>query len=260
MSPGADVEAITAAALAGNGTVHGFFTRAGGVSTGFYDSLNCGPGSGDAADSVAENRRRAAAYLGLAGDALRTCRQVHGTAVVTVTAAPSAASPEADALVTRARGVALGVLTADCAPVLLLDAAAGVAGAAHAGWRGALAGVIEQTVAAMEALGAARGAIAAVVGPCIAQASYEVGPEFPKPFLDRDSGNRRFFAPGARPGHWQFDLAGYATARLAALGLASVTALGLDSHAESGRFFSYRRASHAGEPGYGRCLSVIALS
>ena len=253
------VEAITAVSLAGDGTVHGFFTRRGGVSTGLYESLNCGPGSGDAAARVAENRRRAAAHLELAGEALRTCRQVHGTDVVTVTEA-AVASPKADALVTRERRVALGVLTADCAPVLLVDAAAGVAGAAHAGWRGALAGVLEQTVAAMVALGAARGAIAAAVGPCIAQASYEVGPEFRKAFLDHDSGDRRFFVAGARAGHWHFDLAGYVTARLAALGLASTAALGLDSYGDSGRFFSYRRAGHAGEHDYGRCLSAIALA
>jgi polyphenol oxidase len=246
-------QAVTADILSGDGVAHGFFSRRGGVSTGLYDSLNCGPGSGDEAAHVAENRRRTAAALGL--DALRTCYQIHGTRVVTVEDDATETRVEADALVSRARGIALGVLTADCAPVLFHDPAAAVIGAAHAGWRGALSGVVEETVAAMEALGAARNSLTAVVGPCIAQASYEVGPDFPEAFRDDDS----FFEAGSRPGHWQFDLPGYVVARLARLGIGEAVALGHDTYDDEDRFFSYRRSCHRGEGDYGRCLSAIAL-
>ena len=246
-------QAVTARALTADGVAHGFFSRRGGVSTGQYDSLNCGPGSGDEAAHVAENRRRAAAALGL--DVLRTCYQVHGTRVVTVEDDATETRVEADALVSRARGIALGVLTADCAPVLFHDPAAGVIGAAHAGWRGALAGVVEETVAAMEALGAARNSLRAVVGPCIAQASYEVGPDFPEAFRDGNA----FFEAGLRAGHWQFDLPGYVMARLARLGIGEAVALGHDTYDDEERFFSYRRSCHRGENDYGRCLSAIAL-
>jgi YfiH family protein len=253
---------LTERSLAAAGVAHGFFTRRGGVSRGPYESLNCGLGSGDEAALVAENRARAAAALGLAAGALVTCYQVHGTEAVPVDgAAPWTpdARPRADALVTRAPGVALGVLTADCAAVLLAEPHAGVVGAAHAGWRGALAGVLEAAVAAMERLGAARESIRAAVGPCIAQDSYEVGPEFPAPFFARAEADRRFFSPGSGDGRWRFDLAAYVAERLRSHGLAEVAASAHDTYAEAELFFSHRRARHRGEPDYGRCLAAIAL-
>ena len=248
----------TAAALAGlAGIRHGFFARAGGVSEGVYASLNCGPGSADDAAAVAENRARAMAALGLPADALHTARQVHSARAIVVEAR-GAGRRSGDALVTASPGVALGILTADCAPVLLADAEARVVGAAHAGWRGALDGVVDAAVAAMEGLGAGRGRIVAAVGPCIGRASYQVGPEFRARFEAADPANARFFAepcPGARP---HFDLAGYVGARLAALGLARVALSGADTCADVAHF-SYRRARLAGEAGYGRALSAIAL-
>ena len=244
-----------------SGVRHGFFTRAGGVSEGIYAALNCGLGSGDDPARVRENRRRAMARIGLATVSLATLHQVHSARVVVVER-PFAreARPHADGLVTRTRGVALGVLAADCAPVLLADAVAGMIGAAHAGWKGALAGVVEATVAAMVRLGARASAIMACVGPCIAQASYEVGPEFRMRFLAADAANERYFRPSPRTDHWQFDLPGHIAARLAALGLAGISILPLDTCADADRFFSYRRASLAGEQDYGRLLSAIALT
>lgn len=242
------------------GIAHGYFTRAGGVSEGLYASLNCGLGSGDDLEAVAENRRRAADRLGLAADRLVTCYQIHSAHVVRVEAPWSpAASPRADGLVTDRPGVMLGVLAADCAPVLFADPEAGVIGVAHAGWKGAVGGVAEATVAAMEALGARRGAIHAAIGPCIAQPSYEVGPEFPDPFLAQDPDNRRFFVAGCRADRWQFDLPGYLLSRLQRLGLAAVAVSGRDTQAEEADFFSYRRATLRGERAYGRGLSAIAL-
>jgi len=238
---------------------HGFFTREGGVSGGVYASLNCGLGSGDDKATVRENRRRALDRMALGGDRLRTVYQVHGTAVWTIDDEAGPAPKEADAAATKLRGIALGILTADCAPVLFADHEAGVIGAAHAGWKGALTGVLEATVAAMEALGARRDAVGAVVGPCIAQASYEVGPEFPRPFLDADAANRAYFVPSPRQGHFQFDLAGYVAARLEKLGLGEVGGVGADTYADESRFFSYRRTCHRREPDYGRQISVIAL-
>jgi YfiH family protein len=239
---------------------HGFFTREGGVSGGIYASLNCGLGSGDDKATVRENRRRALDRMSLGGDRLRTVHQVHGKAVWSIDVETSVAPKEADGVVTKLRGVALGILTADCAPVLFADAEAGVIGAAHAGWKGALIGVLEATVAAMEALGARRKAVGAVVGPCIAWASYEVGPEFPRPFLDEDAANRAYFQPSPRAGHFQFDLAGYVAAKLERLGLGEVAAVGVDTYSDEGRFFSYRRTCHRREPDYGRQISMIALS
>jgi polyphenol oxidase len=239
---------------------HGFFTREGGVSGGIYASLNCGFGSGDDRGAVAENRARVAARLGLAD--LRTVHQVHGRTVAAIDGAAAwmpTAAPRADAMVTATPGVALGILTADCAPVLLADPAAGVIGAAHAGWRGALDGVLEAAVDAMVALGAQRGAIRAAVGPCIAQPSYEVGRDFPAPFLARDRADTRFFAPG-RDGRHQFDLAGYAASRLRAARVGAVEVMQVDTYAEAELCFSYRRATHRGEPDYGRQLSAIALT
>ena len=242
------------------GVRHAFFGRPGGVSEGIYASLNVGYGSNDAPDAVAENRRRAMAALGHAADALVTVYQVHSPTVVRADRPwAHAAAPRADAMVTDRPGVVLGIMTADCAPVLFADAEAGVVGAAHAGWRGALGGVIQATVAAMQELGARPAAIRAAVGPAIGPASYEVGPEFPTPFHAADPANARFFRPAARPGHWMFDLPGYALSVLHGLGLAQAERLEADTLADPESFFSYRRACLAGEPDYGRLLSAIAL-
>jgi len=243
------------------GLRHAFFTRAGGVSGGIYESLNCGPGSRDDPATVRANRARALAALDLPADALVTTHQVHSATALPVTAPwPADERPQGDALVTRRRGLALGVLTADCAPVLFVDPEAGVIGAAHAGWRGALDGVLDAALAAMEAEGAVRARILAGIGPCIGKRSYEVGPEFPAPFLGQDPDNGDFFAAAAtRPGHFLFDLKGYVARRLARAGLAGVEVLPCDTYAEPARFFSHRRARHAGEADYGRLLSAIAL-
>ncbi|MBI3514965.1 MAG: peptidoglycan editing factor PgeF [Proteobacteria bacterium] len=252
---------VTTPALASlAGIDHGFLGRQGGVSAGLYASLNCGFGSDDARDAVAENRARAARALGCAGAGLVTVYQVHGTTVARVTApwAPEAA-PRADALVTRTPGIGLGILAADCAPVLLADPAARVIGAAHAGWKGALAGVVEATVAAMEAEGAERRRIVAAIGPSIAQPSYEVGAEFAARFVEADGANACFFAPGRTADKRQFDLPGYLAARVAGLGLAQVTTLGLDTLDDPARWFSYRRSCLNHEPDYGRQISAIAL-
>ena len=246
---------------AADGVRHAFFTRRGGVSPAPFDSLNCGFRDGDPRANVLENRRRAAAAFGRPGEALCTVRQVHGRAVAKIdTPWPVGEGPEADAMVTDRPGVVLGVLTADCAPVLFADAEAGVVGAAHAGWRGALDGVAEATLQAMIALGAAPGRVTAAIGPCIRQESYEVGTEFPRPFLDQDEANARFFRPAARAGHFFFDLPAYLLARLNAAGLAAVAVLERDTCADEMSFFSYRRACLAGDRRFGSALSAIALS
>jgi polyphenol oxidase len=251
---------ITSEALKSDGIRHGFFTRAGGVSEGLFASLNCGLGSGDEQAKVLENRRRAAAALELAPDRLVTCYQVHGPRAVALDRPWRREDrPRADAMVTCTPGIALGILTADCAPVLLADAEARVIGAAHAGWRGAVSGVLDATVAAMIKLGAAPPRIAAALGPSIAQPSYEVGPEFPAPFLAEDAQNATFFLPAPRVGHFLFDLPGYVAERLARLGLARIERTGGDTAAEPDRFFSYRRSCLAKERDYGRELSAIAL-
>lgn len=250
----------TAAALAAlPGVRHAFFTRQGGISTGVYTSLNCGPGSADEAAAVQENRRRSAAALGIAPDHLVSLYQVHGRDVVEVSA-PFADRPKADGLVTRTKGLALGILTADCVPVLLADATAGVIGACHAGWKGALLGVTDATIDAMLDLGARRERIVAAIGPAIRQASYEVGPEFPAPFLAESGTNSRYFTPSSRAGHHQFDLTGYLLAKLSARSLARVSDVGHDTRTDAERYFSYRRTTLAGEKDYGRQLSAIALS
>lgn len=239
---------------------HAFFTRSGGVSTGIYESLNCGIGSGDERARVLENRKRAMAAIDLASDHLVTAYQVHSAEAAVVERVWGCDErPKVDAMATKQRGLALGVLTADCAPVLLADPKIGVVGSAHAGWRGALSGVLESCVAAMESLGARRRDIVAGVGPCIAKRSYEVGPEFPGPFLDQAAENRDFFIPAARPGHFLFDLKGYVARRLAKLGLADIQTLPCDTFIEEDRFFSHRRASKRGERDYGRALSAIYL-
>ena len=242
------------------GVRHGFFSRKGGVSGGIYASNNCGFGSKDDPDAVTENRARAAARLDVAPDCLVTLHQIHSaTAIAVETPWKRGESPRADGMVTRTPGVALGVLSADCVPILLADAEARVVGAAHAGWRGALAGVVEATVAAMAALGAAPARIAAGIGPAIAQRSYEVGPEFPAPFLAQAPGNAAFFAPAATAGKWLFDLKGYVAQRLDAAGVRHAGTLPYDTCAEEKLFFSYRRAVKRGEGDYGRLLSAIAL-
>jgi YfiH family protein len=250
------VQFVTAPAL-GN-TRHGFLGREGGVSGGIFASLNVGLGSGDDRAALTENRARAVDAVA-PGATLVTLHQVHSAIAVAVTA-PFAddARPHADALVTNKPGLALGILTADCAPILFADAAAGVIGAAHAGWKGALGGIAGATVAAMEALGARRANIAAAVGPCIAQRSYEVDAGFRDRFLGDDPEHDRFFGTG-RDGRFQFDLEGFVGARLAAEGLKQVTLLGQDTYAQPARYFSYRRTTHMRESDYGRQLSVIAL-
>jgi YfiH family protein len=239
---------------------HGFFTRAGGVSEGVYASLNGGVGSGDAPARVAKNRARMADALGVAADRLLTAYQIHSTDVV-VAEKPWAADrrPRADALVTQVPGLAVAVSTADCGPLLFADADAGVIGAAHAGWRGALTGVIEATVAAMEKLGAKRKCMVAALGPTIRQRNYEVGAEFIARFLAADADNARFFAPSNRPEHGMFDLTGYIAGRVALAGIADFEDLGFCTFAEPERFFSYRRMTRLGEPDYGRHVNAIAL-
>jgi len=251
-----DVEVIRARGL--GDVPHGFLGRRGGVSQGLVAGLNVGLGSQDDPAAIAENRRRAAAAV-LPGAPLASLYQVHSADVVRVNAAyPDAERPQADALVTERPGLLLGILTADCAPVLFADAHAGVVGAAHAGWKGALAGVTDTTIAAMEKIGARRDRIAAAIGPCIARASYEVDEGFLGRFTAVDPENERFFASG-RDGRYQFDLEAYVTHRLAAAGLARIEALGLDTYAQPDRFYSYRRATHKGEADYGRQISVIGL-
>jgi hypothetical protein len=252
---------IQASSLASlSGIRHAFFTRGGGVSDGVYASLNGGIGSRDAPANVAENRARMAAALAVAPERLLSAYQVHSPDVVVAQEPwPTQARPRADAIVTKRRALALGVSTADCGPVLLADAQARVIGAAHAGWRGALAGVVDRTLDAMETLGARRARIVAALGPMIRQANYEVGPELVAAFRAADAGNDRFFAPAAREGHAQFDLAGYIVARLRAGGVAQIEDLALCTYAEPDRFFSYRRSVHRGEPDYGRHINAIAL-
>ena len=240
---------------------HGFFTRQGGVSRAPYDSLNCGLGSQDAPERVATNRARALDALGFAPEALVTACQVHSAEVAIVDEPWRAeARPQVDALVTRTPGVVVGVLTADCAPVLLADEGAGVVAAVHAGWRGAKGGVIDAAVAAMLDLGARRCQLIAVVGPCIQQASYEVGPEFYGAVAADGEGDAAFFRPAERDGHFMFDLSGYVASRLKALGIGAVSAIDRDTASEADTFFSYRRTTLNGGGDYGRSLSTIALA
>ena len=240
---------------------HGFFTRAGGVSQGVYASLNGGTGSNDAPDKIAENRARMAAALDVAPERLLTAFQIHSPDVAVAEQPwPRENRPRADAIVTRTPKLAIGVSTADCGPLLFADAEARVIGAAHAGWRGALSGVIEATVAAMEQLGAQRGRIAAALGPTIRQPNYEVGPEFVARFVAADAANARFFSPAPRAGHALFDLAGYIAQRVQRAGIDTFEDLGLCTYAEPERFFSYRRMTKMGEPDYGRHINAIALA
>jgi len=250
---------LKAKLLASPRIAHGYFGRRGGVSSGVYDSLNCGPGSSDERERVMENRRRAIAALS-PDAALVTLYQVHSAQAVKVTTPWNIPdNPKADAMATNKRGIALGILTADCAPVLLADTEAHVIGAAHAGWNGALAGVAESAVSAMEALGAKRERIVASIGPCISKAAYEVGPEFQPRFVAADAGNDRFFAPAKRERYWQFDLSGYVAQRLRQAGVDKIEALPACTYEREADFFSYRRTTHRKEPDYGRQISAIAL-
>jgi YfiH family protein len=243
------------------GIRHGFFTRAGGVSEGVYESLNGGVGSEDSPAKVAENRARMAKHLGVAPDRFLTCYQIHSPEVVVAeTPWPSNERPRADAIVTRTPNLAIGISTADCGPVLLADPEARVIGAAHAGWRGALTGVIEQTVAAMEKLGAKRRRIVAAAGPMIRQSNYEVGQDLIDRFVATDPNTIRFFKPALRPGHSMFDLAGYVVSRLRRAEIAEIEDLGLCTYADPAQFYSYRRATHRAEPDYGRHINAIALT
>lgn len=236
---------------------HGFFTRRGGASSGVFSGLNCGPGSSDQREAVALNRSRVADAMGVTPDALISVHQVHSADVVTVTE-PLAEKLRADALVTDQPGLALAVLTADCQPVLFADAQAGVVGAAHAGWRGALDGVLDATLDAMEALGASRAATTAVIGPSISQRAYEVGPEFLDDFMTEDADNARFFANG-NGDRLLFDLPGYGLHRLRRAGIGQAEWTRHCTYDDPDRFYSYRRTTHAGEADYGRLISVIRL-
>ncbi len=242
------------------GIAHGFFTREGGVSEGIYAGLNCGAGSKDDRERVIENRRRVATHLGAAGDRLLTCHQVHSSDAIVVTEPWSLGqNPKADALVTRVPGIALGALAADCAPILFADPEARVIAATHAGWKGALDGVLEATVAAMTRLGARPNRIRAALGPCIGPTAYEVGPEFEARFVAVDAGFARFFRrarPEARP---YFDLPGFVLERLARAGLDTVESCTACTYTDEARLFSYRLATHRGEPDYGRQVSAIVL-
>ena len=235
---------------------HGFFGRSGGVSRGIYESLNCGLGSTDDTTHVIENRRRVQFALG--AGALCTLYQVHSAKAVTVDK-PWITGPEADAMATRTKGIALGILSADCAPVLFADSEAGVIGAAHAGWKGALGGVVESAISAMQQLGARRPRIAAAIGPCISQANYEVTDAFRERFVEADPTNERFFGAGSRAGHRQFDLDGFVADRLKRAGVDNVSRLSRCTYAHESEFFSFRRATHRRETDYGREISAIVL-
>ncbi len=240
------------------GVRHAFFTRQGGVSKGLFDSLNVGRGSSDEAADVGENRARAAGWFGVMPDALNTCYQIHSARALTAEAPWGRYRPEGDGVVTDQRSVVCGALHADCAPVLIADPKARVVAAAHAGWKGALTGIVAETVAAMERLGANRADMVAAVGPCISQASYEVGEEFEATFLEADPAHAAWFAPGA-PGKRQFDLPGFVLSRLADAGVTRAEWVGRDTCTDDALFFSNRRAFKQGEPDYGRLLSAIML-
>lgn len=240
---------------------HGFFTRQGGVSSGIYASMNCGRGSSDIRDNVEENRNRIAAALGTSSQQLMSLYQVHGAEVITVTQCwQPTALPHADAMVTSMPGIALGILTADCVPVLFVDPEARIIGAAHAGWKGAFAGVLENTIRAMVALGATRTNILAAIGPAIAQPSYEVDNAFFQRFVTNDPSFTRFFIPSIKPEHWMFDVKGFARNRLTHAGIQHINLLENDTYLEEDAFFSFRRTTHRGETDYGRHISAIMLT
>ncbi|MFN4092837.1 MAG: peptidoglycan editing factor PgeF [Brevundimonas sp.] len=254
------LEPITHPLLARAGVRHGFFTRAGGVSTDLYEGLNTGVGSNDDPAAVAENRRRVAGWFGREAVDIAACYQIHSAVCRVAEAGWRGDRPEGDAVVSAAPGVVCGVLTADCAPVLLADSEAGVVGAAHAGWKGALGGIIHSTVAAMQAAGADPRRIVAVVGPCIAQASYEVGADYQDRFEHHDPGAGRFFAPGEAPDKRLFDLPGFVLWRLEQAGVRDAAWTGHDTRTDAARFYSNRRAYLNGEADFGRMMSAISLS
>ncbi len=254
-------EFLSAEALALPGLAHAFFTRRGGVSSGIYDTLNGGIGSRDEAQAVRDNRARMAQALAIAPDRLAIPYQVHSPDVATISSAfAPEARPRCDALVTATPGLGLGVTGADCGMILFADPSARVVAAAHAGWKGALAGVIEATVEAMARLGARPERISAALGPCIAQSSYEVGPEFVAAFAAADAGSAQFFVPSANPERSMFDLHADIAARAGRAGVGRFEDLGLDTYADERRFFSFRRATHRKEPDYGRLVAAIALA
>jgi len=239
---------------------HGFFTREGGHSSGLYASLNCGFGSKDDEAAVKKNRDLVASHMGVASDRLMTVYQSHSPDVIMVEATWDVrAPPDADAMVTRRPGIALGVLSADCTPILFADRGGGAVGVAHAGWKGAVGGVLEACVAAFARAGVLAADIQAAIGPTIGQANYEIGPEFLTQFLAEDKANKRFFTDSPRAGHHRFDLPGYVKMKLEQLGLAEIEDLGLCTYADEARFFSYRRANHRGESDFGRLISAIVL-
>jgi len=240
------------------GIRHGYFTRVGGISTGIYRGLNTGPGSADDPAHVGENRRRVADWMGVPPERLLNVHQIHSPDVVVAREPFAGARPKADAIVTDRPGVAVAASTADCGPVLFADAQARVIGAAHAGWKGAFGGVLENTIAAMETLGARRDRIVAVLGPSIGPRNYEVGPEFVARFVEADAGNAAYFVPSARDAHAMFDLNRYTVDRLAKAGV-EAHGLGRCTYAEEDLFFSYRRSTHRNEPDYGRQVSAIVL-
>jgi len=253
------IRAYTSADLSSENIPHGFFTRLGGVSGGIYQSLNCGPGSGDSRENVLENRQRVVRHLAGTEAPLATLFQIHsGKVVITDTGFEVGSLPRADALVTKTPGLVIGVLTADCAPVLLADSKAGVIAAAHAGWRGALAGILENTISTMEEMGAARENIAAAVGPCIAQVSYEVGRDYYDKFVSADPAYVEFFTPGQGAKHF-FDLEGFVEMRLRRAGIEKVNPMSRDTYSGEDEFFSFRRTCHRRESDYGRQISAICL-
>lgn len=260
MNKDKSISALTHQLLGGGKISHGFFTRVGGVSSGIYSGLNCGPGSNDSPENVKKNRQLAMDELGTGN--LLTCYQVHSPDVITVNKPwPENQLPKADAMVTNRSGIALGVLTADCAPVLLADIAGGVIGALHAGWKGAVLGVVENTVQAMVDLGADLSRTVSVIGPTIGQQSYEVGIDVRASVIESNvSDGERFFIPSKREGHYMFDLPAYVLSRLENTSIATCASLGLDTYADEKRFFSYRRATHNNEKDYGRILSTIMIS
>lgn len=251
---------LTSPALTRAGIRHAFFTREGGVSTGVYASLNGGIGSNDDPAAVAENRRRMAAYLDVLPEHFLSLYQVHSATALEVNAPwPVSERPQADAMVTVKPGIALGVGAADCGPILFADPEVGVVGAAHSGWKGAIGGVLEATIEAMECRGARRSRMIVALGPMLGPENYEVGPEFRAQFLAADAGNARFFRPGMRVTHPHFDLPGYISARLERAGIGEIDKLNLCTYADPQRFFSYRRKTHLDEPDYGRLIAAIRL-
>jgi polyphenol oxidase len=251
---------IQADQLKHEGISHGFFDRGGGYSTGIFASLNCGLGSGDDPEKVQLNRQTIARSLGVEATALVSLWQVHGNAVIEVKQPWSADErPKADAMVCRTPGIAIGILTADCAPVLFCDAKAGVVGACHAGWKGALDGVTTNTITAMEGIGAKRRNVCAVIGPTISLQNYEVGPEFITRFTTANASNERFFKPSNKEHHYMFDLPAYLLQRLQQDGVGECHNINRCTYADEAMFFSYRRATHRGESDYGRLMAAIAL-